>query len=53
MQYNYQVSSVFLPHFRTINCKESHGSQKKHHINCGFDLFADLKTSVAKMCKCF
>ena len=25
---------------------------EKHHMNCEFNLFADLKTSVAKNCKC-
>ena len=31
-----------------LNCKESPGSQKKHHMNCRFYLFAGLKTSVTK-----
>ena len=26
---------------------------KKHLMDCGFNLFADLKSSVAKNCKCF
>ena len=56
--------SEFIPYFLVLvpgyfatlpnlNCKESHGSRMKHHMNCGFNLIADLKTSVAKNCKCF
>ena len=36
-----------------LKCKTSHGSQKNTTENCGFNLFTDLKISVAKNCKCF